>query len=321
MNQYSKKDILDAHERIKPFIHNTPIITNATLNNELDSEIFFKCENFQKIGAFKMRGAANAILSNLKECKTHGVTTHSSGNHAQALARAASDLGVDAHIVMPKNAPQVKVKAVEGYGAKIKFCNPTLHDREITMQNIVDVEGKIPVHPYNQKEIIFGQATAAKELFDEIKNLDYVLVPVGGGGLLGGTLLSAHFFSSKTKVIACEPKGADDAYLSWIHKKPLPQDNPKTIADGLRTSLGDLNFNLLSLYVDEVVTVSENAIVDAMQYIFERLKIVVEPSAAVPLAFLFENKTFAKNKRIGVILSGGNVDMNTFFNSIRNSPL
>lgn len=317
MTNFNKKDILESHQRIADFIHKTPVITNATLNQDLNSEIFFKCENFQKVGAFKMRGACNAILSNTEECKLHGVTTHSSGNHAQALARAAQDLNIKAHIVMPENAPRVKIKAVEGYGAKIRFCKPTLQDRELAMQHIVEHEGKIPAHPYNQKEVILGQATAAKELIDDIQHLDYILVPVGGGGLLGGTLLSTYYFSNNTKVVACEPQGADDAYQSWLNKKRIPQNNPKTIADGLKTSLGDLNFTILNQHVHKVVTVSEEAIIDAMQFIFERLKIVVEPSAAVPLAFLFENKPFAKNKRIGIILSGGNIDMQSFFETIR----
>lgn len=317
MNDFNKNDILDTQERIKKLIHKTPVITNTTLNQVLNSNIFFKCENFQKIGAFKMRGACNAILSNIEQCKTYGVTTHSSGNHAQALARAARDLDIEAHIVMPENAPKVKVKAVQGYGAKIQFCKPTLSDREQSMQKIVENEGKIPIHPYNQKEIILGQATAAKELIDEVSSLDYILVPVGGGGLLGGTLLSTLFFSEKTKVIACEPKGADDAFQSWLQKKLIPQSNPQTIADGLRTSLGEINFKLLMKYVYEVVTVSEESIIEAMQFIYERLKIVVEPSAAVPLAYLIQNKSFAKGKRIGIIISGGNVDLKSFFEAQR----
>jgi threonine dehydratase len=304
-----KKAILEAHERIKPYIHQTPILTCRTFNQQFNSELFFKCENFQKVGAFKSRGAVNAVYSiNENEAK-NGVATHSSGNHAQALARAAKLKGIPAYIVMPENAPQVKIDAVMEYGGKITFCEPTLQSREETLKKVLEKTGAIEVHPYNSYTIIAGQATTALELIAEARPLDLILCPVGGGGLLSGSALSTHYFSENTKVIACEPKMADDAFRSFNSGKIIPSLNPQTIADGLLTSLGEKNFPIIQKFVDEIVTVSEQSIVKAMWLIFERIKIVVEPSAAVPFAAILEEKIQIKSKRVGIILSGGNIDL------------
>jgi threonine dehydratase len=273
------------------------------------AELFFKCENFQKVGAFKSRGAVNAVFSMGEEEAKNGVCTHSSGNHAQALARAAALRKIPAFIVMPRTAPRVKVDAVKGYGGKITFCEPTLQAREETILKVMADTGATEIHPYDNYTIIAGQATAAMELLEDTKELDFILCPVGGGGLLSGTALSAHYFSKNTKVIACEPKGADDAYRSFVSGKIIPSINPETIADGLLTSLGKRNFPIIQQFVSEIVTVSEEAIVEAMKLIFERMKIVVEPSAAVTLAAILEKKVDVKNKRTGLIFSGGNVDL------------
>ena len=304
-----KSDILDAAEIIRPYIHRTPVHTSEMFNQLIGAELFFKCENFQKAGAFKSRGAVNVVMSLSGEEARNGVATHSSGNHAQALARAASIRSIPAFIVMPSNSPQVKIDAVKQYGGKITFCKPTLKDREETLQKVIDKTRAFEVHPYDNYSIIAGQATAAKELLEDIPDLDLILCPVGGGGLLSGTALSAKYFSDKTEVIACEPSGADDAMRSFTKGEIIPSVNPVTIADGLLTSLGVRNFPIIQQYVKEIVTVSESSIVDAMRLLFERMKIVVEPSAAVPFAALLEQKIDAKNKRIGIILSGGNIDL------------
>lgn len=305
----NKSDILIASERIQPYIHQTPVLTSATFNQLFDAALFFKCENFQKAGAFKSRGAVNAVFSLTKAEAEKGVATHSSGNHAQALARAASIRGIPSYIVMPSNSPQVKIDAVKQYGGNIAFCKPTLKDREDTLRQVIQKTAAIEIHPYDNYTIIAGQATAAQELLEEIPELDLILCPVGGGGLLSGTALSASFFGKETKVIACEPDGADDAMRSFKAGKIIPSINPNTIADGLLTSLGERNFPIIQQYVADIVTVSEESIVKAMQMIYERMKIVVEPSAVVPLAALMEQKVMARNKRIGLILSGGNIDL------------
>jgi threonine dehydratase len=305
----SKEDIVQAAILINPHVHQTPVMTNLTFNMMLNSNLYFKCENFQKVGAFKSRGAVNAVFSLSDEVVKKGVATHSSGNHAQALARAARLKKIPAYIVMPENAPSVKVEAVKAYGGIITFCKPTLESREKTLAEVIEKTGATEIHPYDNYKVIEGQASCAKELIEEISNLDIILCPVGGGGLLSGTALSTHYFSHNTKVIACEPAGADDAYRSFNSGELIPSIEPKTIADGLLTSLGKRNFPIIQKYVSDVVTVSEAAILNAMKLIFERMKVVVEPSAAVPFAALLEKKIKVDNKRVGIILSGGNIDL------------
>jgi len=305
----SKENIISAAKRIQPYINKTPVLTSATFNRMFGASLFFKCENFQKVGAFKSRGAVNAVFSMEDEVVSKGVATHSSGNHAQALARAARLRNVPAYIVMPRNAPQVKIDAVKNYGGNITFCEPTLQAREETLKQVIKKTGAVEVHPYDNYRIIEGQATCALELIEDAGAPDLLLCPVGGGGLLGGTVLSANYFSKKTEVIACEPAGADDAYRSFKAGKLIPSVNPKTIADGLLTSLGKRNFPIMMKYVKDIVTVSDGAIIEAMRLIYERMKIVIEPSSAVPLAVLLENKVNVKGKTVGIIISGGNVDL------------
>jgi threonine dehydratase len=301
--------IRQAAKRINPFIHRTPVLTCKSLDEMVHAELFFKCENFQKVGAFKFRGAVNAVLSLSDEEARRGVATHSSGNHAQALALAAKIRGIEAYLVMPKNSSKVKIEAVEGYGGNIIFCESTLQAREDTLDRVVKETGATFIHPYNDYRIVAGQATCAKELLEEVKNLDFIIAPVGGGGLLSGTALATNYLSPEAKVVAAEPEGADDAYRSFHEGRLIPQTNPRTIADGLRTSLGDKTFPIIQKYVDRIVTVSEDAIVSSMRIIWERMKIVIEPSAAVPFAALLEKKIDVVGKRVGIILSGGNVDL------------
>jgi threonine dehydratase len=301
--------IRQAAKRINPFIHRTPVLTCKSLDEMVHAELFFKCENFQKVGAFKFRGAVNAVLSLSDEEARRGVATHSSGNHAQALALAAKIRGIEAYLVMPKNSSKVKIEAVEGYGGNIIFCESTLQAREDTLDRVVKETGATFIHPYNDYRIVAGQATCAKELLEEVKNLDFIIAPVGGGGLLSGTALATKYLSPEAKVVAAEPEGADDAYRSFHEGRLIPQTNPRTIADGLRTSLGDKTFPIIQKYVDRIVTVSEDAIVSSMRIIWERMKIVIEPSAAVPFAALLEKKIDVVGKRVGIILSGGNVDL------------
>jgi len=303
-------DIYSAHDRIKKLINRTPILSSGTLNSIFGSSLFFKCENFQKAGAFKSRGAVNVVYSLSKEQAVNGVCTHSSGNHAQALARAAASRGIPSYIVMPENAPKVKVEAVKEYGGEITFCKPTLEARESSLNDLIEKTKAYEVHPYNNYDIIAAQATANKELIEDVNvNLDLILCPVGGGGLLSGTALSKNYFSPNSKVIACEPLGADDAYKSFRKGEIVPSKNPNTIADGLLTSLGDKNFDIIQKYVNDIVTVREDSIIEAMKIIFERMKIIVEPSSAVPLAAIIEGKVDVKNKNVGIIISGGNVDL------------
>jgi threonine dehydratase len=305
----SAEIIRDAHERIKPYINHTPVITSATMDRMFNSSIFFKCENFQKVGAFKARGATNAVRSLDTETLRKGVATHSSGNHAQALAWSAALAGTKAYIVMPSNSSPVKIEAVKEYGGIITFCEPTLEARETTLQKVVQETGAVEIHPYNDIRIIAGQATSALELIKEIEKLDMIIAPVGGGGLLSGTALSAFYFSPGTKVVAAEPVMADDAFRSFNLGTLLPSVNPQTIADGLRTSLGDLTFPIIKKHVGSIVTVNEEAIVSAMKFIWERMKIIVEPSSAVPLAAIMEHRINVEGKRVGIIISGGNVDL------------
>lgn len=301
--------IMDAAERIKPFIHRTPVMSSAGINKLLGTEIIFKCENLQKAGAFKSRGACNAVFSLDTEQMSKGVGTHSSGNHAQALSRAASLRNIDAYIVMPETSPQVKVNGVRGYGGRITFCKPTLKAREDALKEIINSTGALEIHPYNDYRIIAGQATAALELIEEAGEPDIIMVPVGGGGLLSGTALITKYISRNSMVIAAEPEMANDAFRSFHEGRFIPSENPKTIADGLLTSLGSLTFPIITEYVDDIVTVSEEGIISAMRLIWERMKILIEPSSAVPLAAIMENKLDVKDKRIGIILSGGNIDL------------
>ncbi len=301
--------ILKAADRIKQHVNKTPVLTSRSINAAFHCEIYFKCENFQKVGAFKARGATNAIFSLDNSSLINGVATHSSGNHAQALSWAASLRKAKAFIVMPSDSSKVKVEAVKNYLGTITFCKPTLEAREATLAKVIAETGAIEIHPYNDLRIIAGQATAAKELIEEIPSLDILMAPVGGGGLLSGTALSARYFSPMTRVIAAEPEQANDAFLSFTQKKFFPSVNPNTIADGLRTSLGTLTYPIILDNVHQIVTVSEKSIVMAMRFIWERMKILIEPSAAVPFAAILEKKIAVSKMKIGIILSGGNVDL------------
>jgi threonine dehydratase len=305
-------DVLVAYSRIKPFIHRTPVMTSQAINDICQTKLFFKCENFQKVGAFKFRGSTNAVLSLSDEKAAKGVATHSSGNHAQALALAARMRGIPAFIVMPSNSPQVKKDAVAGYGAEIIFCEPTLEARERTLIDVVARTGAEFIHPYNNCNVIAGQGTAALELIESVENLDYVIAPVGGGGLLSGTLLTIRAESPDTKVIAAEPSGADDAFRSINSGRIMPSLNPKTICDGLLTSLGDITFSIISQNISRIVTVDDEIIIRAMKLIWERMKIVIEPSSATVLAVVLKEQEMFSNKRVGLILSGGNIDLADF---------
>ena len=303
------RDIEEAHNRIKPYIHRTPVLTCSALNRMCDAKIYFKCENFQKVGAFKIRGATNAVFSLNDPEASEGVATHSSGNHAAALSLAAQRRGIKAYVVMPTSAPEIKQSAVKGYGAEITFCEPTLKAREETLFEVVKRTGAVFVHPYNDYRVIAGQGTAALELLEEVPDLDMVMAPVGGGGLLSGTAITVSSLSPKCDVIAAEPERADDAYRSFYAGKLIPSVNPDTIADGLLTSLGDKTFSIIRKHVKDIVTVTEEGIIMAMRTIWERMKIIVEPSAAVPFGALLTNRIETSGKKIGIILSGGNVDL------------
>jgi len=303
------KDILQAAKRIKPYVHRTPVLTNESLNEKVGAQVFLKCENLQKVGAFKFRGACNAVFSLSDEKATRGVSTHSSGNHAQALALAARLRGIPAYIVMPNNAPAVKKAAVAGYGGKITFCEPTLMAREATLAKVVEETGATVVHPYNDERVIAGQGTAALEFLEEVPDLDVIIAPVGGGSLLSGTSIAARETSNRIRILGAEPEMADDAYRSIKAGEIIPSVNPKTIADGLLTSLGTLTFPLIQKYVEQIITVSEQGIIDSMKFIWERTKIIIEPSSAVAVGVLWERKIDLARLKVGVILSGGNVDL------------
>ncbi|THV58806.1 threonine/serine dehydratase [Flagellimonas alvinocaridis] len=305
-----KHQLIECHERIKPYIHNTPVLTSHLIDQMVGASVFFKCENFQKMGAFKMRGAANAIMQLPKALQQKGVVTHSSGNFAQALSLAAQGLGVKAFIVMPKNAPQVKKNAVKGYGGIVIECDPTLEARERQARMIEEEHGATFIHPSNDDNVILGQGTACKELLEVYPNLDYVVAPVGGGGLIAGTALAAHYFGNPCQVIGGEPLEVDDAYRSLQSGTIETNSTTNTIADGLKTHLGDRNFPIIQNYVSQIIRVTEDEIIEAMRMIWERLKIVCEPSSAVALAAIFSKKLQFKGKKIGVIVSGGNVDVN-----------
>ncbi len=309
MNEPTIRELREAADRIKPFVHRTPILTCSSINRICGAQIYFKCENFQKAGAFKIRGATNAVFALRHQEAAKGVATHSSGNHAAALALAARWRGIKAYVVMPEDAPQVKRDAAAEYGAKIIFCEPTLEAREEGLANVTNNTGSVVIHPYNDYRVISGQGTAALELCEEIEDLDLVVAPVGGGGLLSGTAIAVSALSPHTQVIAAEPERANDAYRSFHAGRIIPVNHPDTIADGLRTSLGELTFPIIRKYVTDIITVSEDAIISAMRLIWERMKIIVEPSASVSLGALLTKAPQFSGKQIGVILSGGNVDL------------
>lgn len=304
-----RDQLIAAHDRIRPFIHHTPVLTSTLINEMVDAELYFKCENFQKMGAFKMRGAANAIMQLSAEERSRGVVTHSSGNFAQALSLAARSLGVKAFIVMPSNAPQVKKDAVSGYGGMITECEPFLESRQQTADEIGQREGATFLHPSNDMEVILGQGTAAKELLESHPTLSALFAPVGGGGLIAGTALAAEYFGTHCKTYGGEPLEADDAYRSLQSGKIETNASANTIADGLKTNLGDQNFPIIQRGVERIIRVSEQEIIDAMRLIWTRLKIICESSCAVALAALIKEKEEFKDQKVGIIISGGNVDL------------
>jgi threonine dehydratase len=298
-----------AHERIRPHIHRTSVLTSSRLNEANGTSLFFKCENFQKIGAFKARGATNAVFSLDDATARRGVATHSSGNHGAAVARAAKLRGIPAHIVMPSNSAKVKVRAVESYGAHIVFCEPTEAAREATCTEVIKKTGATLIHSFENEDVIAGQGTAAVEMLEDIPDLDLVMCPVGGGGLLSGTAIAAKSMRPKIKVIAVEPENVDDAAQSFRAGRRIVTEKKFTIADGLRTNVGEHTFPIIQRYVDNIVTVSEEAIILAMRTIWETMKIIIEPSAAVPYAAIVDSKIDIGGKRVGIILTGGNVDL------------
>ena len=302
-------DIRAAHARIVDKIHRTPVLTSANLNALCGGQLFFKCENFQKIGAFKARGAANAVFSLTDAEAARGVATHSSGNHAAALARAARLRGIAAHIVMPSNAPKTKIESVRRNGGRIIFCEPNVVAREAACAQVIAETGARLIHPYNDYAVMAGQGTATLELLEQAPELNLIIVPVGGGGLLCGTAVAAKGARPSIRVIAAEPAGADDAARSFAAGHIIPLEKASTVADGLRTSLGERNFPLIQQHVNGIVTVSEDSIVAAMRRIWEVLKIIIEPSCAVPYAAIMEQKINVSGKRVGIILTGGNVDL------------
>ena len=305
----SKIQITEAHQKIAPYIHRTPVLTNTYLNTLSGANLYFKCENFQKIGAFKARGAVNAALNLSQEQIQNGICTHSSGNHAQAIAYAAKILGAKAYIVMPKNAPQVKINAVVDYGAQVIFCEPNLPAREAAVEKIIQETGAYFIHPFNNQDVITGQATCAKELLEDHPELQVILAPVGGGGLFAGTCLSSHYFGRQTLAIGAEPEGAADAVLSFKSGKLEQAPYIDTIADGLLTGLGELTLDIIRQHASDILLVSEDEIKHAMRLVYERLKIVVEPSCVVPLAAVLRNKALFAGKHVGIILTGGNIDL------------
>lgn len=302
-------DVEDAARRIAAFAHRTPVFTSSHFNSITGGSIYFKCENFQKVGAFKFRGACNAVGKLSKEQGNKGIVTHSSGNHAQAVALAANINGYKATIVMPENAPKVKVKAVRDYGADIVFCEPTIEAREETARRIISESGSTFIHPYNQPDIIAGQGTAAKELLEDVPDLDIIIAPVGGGGLISGTAITARHLKPGIKILGVEPELADDAYRSFKSGKPEPVLRTDTVADGLRTSVGELPFEIIKTHLDDIVTVPESSIIRDMRAVWERMKIIIEPSSSVSLAAIRDGKIDVSGKKAGLILTGGNVDL------------
>lgn len=306
----TKEKLTACHTRIKPYIHNTPVLTSKLVNQLIDANVYFKCENFQKTGAYKMRGATNAIMQLSEAQKEKGVVTHSSGNFAQALSLAAKSLDVKATIIMPSNSPLVKKNAVIQYGGYIIECEPTIEARQSAADNIVATKGATFIHPSNDPNVILGQGTSCIELLNNQPNLDAVFCPVGGGGLIAGSALAAHYYGNNCAVFGGEPSEADDAYRSLISGKIETNITANTIADGLRTQLGHHNFPIIQKHVKQIIRVSEDEIIGAMRFIWERMKIIIEPSSAVAFAALRKEKKQFKNKNVGIIISGGNVDIN-----------
>ena len=304
-----RNKVESAHKIVRKWAHNTPILKSTAINSLVGCEVFFKCENFQKIGAFKMRGAINAVMSYSSTKKDKGFVTHSSGNHAQAVALSSQIAKTKAHIVMPKNAPQIKINAVKGYGASVYLCENNEQSRVKTCEKIIKKTEANFIHPYDNEHVICGQATCAKEIFESLIGVNYIMCPVGGGGLASGTIISTKLYSPKTKVILSEPLNASDAYESFVKKKLIPVNNPNTIADGLKTSLAKRTFDIILNGAEKIITVSEAEIIFAMKLIWERMKIVCEPSCAVPLAALIKDKSNFSNKKVAIILTGGNVDV------------
>ena len=309
MTRITKNLLLECKAIVKEHIHRTPVLTSTLLNELSGVDLFFKCENFQRAGSFKMRGAVHAISKLTTAQKAKGVVTHSSGNFAQALSLAARSIGVKAYIVMPNNAPQVKKNAVRSYGGEVIECEPNLAAREKTAKVIVEKHGATFLHPSNNFNVILGQGTAAMELLEDHPDLDFIMTPVGGGGLIAGTSLAAHFFGHRCNTIGGEPFNVDDAYQSLKTGQIVKNESSDTIADGLRTELGDINFPIIMDYVEMIIRVEEKEIIDAMHLLWERMKIIIEPSCAVPFAALLKEKEFFKGKKVGIILSGGNVDL------------
>ena len=307
--EIKKLDLTDCHNRIKPFIHNTPVLTSSYINEITGAEVYFKCENFQKMGAFKMRGAANAILKLSDEQKSNGVVTHSSGNHAQAISLAAKKIGIKAYIVMPSNAPKIKKEAVKGYGGKLIECESNLEAREAAARDVMHSKNATFIHPSNNLDVILGQGTASKELIEQYGSFDHILVPIGGGGLIAGSALAAKYFGDNCTVIGTEPFEVDDAYRSLISGKIETNITTNTIADGLRTQLGDKNFPIILNEVKKIIRITEDEIIDSMKLIWQRLKIICEPSCSLPLAGIIKNKDEFKGKKIGVVITGGNIDL------------
>lgn len=303
------QDIREAHERIKPYIHQTSVLTSTALNEISSSSLFFKCENFQKAGAFKARGATNAILSLSDEDAAKGVATTSSGNHGAALAKAAQIRGIPVTVIMPHNSLKVKFEAVEEYGADIITCEPQHDSREAALEKYVAETGATVIHPYNDERIIAGQGTAGLELMEDHPDLVAVVAPVSGGGLLSGTSLAVKGLNSETEVYGAEPKGADDAFQSLQAGEIIPNETVNTIADGLRAQIGTLTFPIILENVADIITLSEAEIIDAMRLIWERMKIIVEPSSSIALAAVLKEKSTFEGKQTGIILSGGNVDL------------
>ena len=308
--EMTRKNLIDCHNRIKPFIHNTPVLTSSYINEITGADVYFKCENFQKMGAFKMRGAANAILRLSDEQKSNGVVTHSSGNHAQAISLAAKKIGIKAYIVMPSNAPEIKKEAVKGYGGELIECESNLKAREAAAKDVVHSKSATFIHPSNDIEVILGQGTACKELLEYNNSIEHILVPIGGGGLIAGSALAAKYFGKNCTVIGAEPFEVDDAYRSLKSGKIETNESANTIADGLKTQLGDKNFPIIRNEIKSIIRITEEEIIESMKIIWERLKVICEPSCSLPLAAVLKNKETFRNKKVGIIISGGNVDLN-----------
>ena len=309
--EMTRKNLIDCHNRIKPFIHNTPVLTSSYINEITGADVYFKCENFQKMGAFKMRGASNAILRLSDEQKSNGVVTHSSGNHAQAISLAAKKIGIKAYIVMPSNAPEIKKEAVKGYGGELIECESNLEAREAAAKDVVHSKNATFIHPSNNLDVIIGQGTASKELIEQYGSFDHILVPIGGGGLIAGSALAAKYFGDNCSIIGTEPFEVDDAYRSLISGKIETNITTNTIADGLRTQLGDKNFPIILNEVKKIIRITEDEIIDSMKLIWQRLKIICEPSCSLPLAGIIKNKDEFKGKKIGVVITGGNIDLDS----------